>query len=573
MEIRETRKARKPVPGGIENFQELRRRGFYYVDKTGLLTEMLRNPWKVTLFTRPRRFGKTLMLDTIRSFFEIGADPTDFEGLAIAEEKELCQAHMGQYPVISISLKNVAGRDYTAALDQLRRTVQTEVERIADRLDEEQLNRRQMARLDALLDRGIAENDLQDSLRQMSQLLRSYYGKPVILLIDEYDVPLDKAFHAKRPYYDEMAGFLRGFLGGALKTNPDLHFAVLTGCLRIARESIFTGLNNFQVMTISDTDFADSFGFTAAEVREMLGYYDLTERYDTVRDWYDGYLFGDEKIFCPWDVINYVYRARRDPARALQNYWANSSGNDIIRRLIEQAGLPEKKEIEALMQGGSVRKKIQTELTYADVYQSPEHIWSILYTTGYLTRSGELPKDGDRALSLTIPNREIRQVYEDQIWEWFSRESRKQPETLREFCRAFENGDAARAEALFDEYLLDMISIRDTAARKPYREQFYHGLLLGLLRSAANGSVSSNEEAGTGYSDLIVRLRDGTSAIVIELKYAHDGNLDQAAEAALRQIQEKGYDSSLRAERFPVILHYGVACFRKSCRILLEVLK
>ena len=441
---------RKPVPGGIENFQKLRRGNFYYVDKTALICELLRRPWEVTLFTRPRRFGKTLMLDTIRSFLELGAEPSDFDGLEIERETALYQKHFGQYPVIFLTLKEVEGRTYRDALNRLRKTVCREMSRLASRMDAERLSLKQRQLLDLLTDWDMPETALQDSLRDMSELLYRYYGQNVIILIDEYDVPLDKAFHAKEPYYEEMVSFLRGFLGSALKTNPTLKFAVLTGCLRIAKESIFTGLNNFRVMTTSKAEYSDSFGFTEPEVRDMLDYYGLGNYYDSVQDWYDGYLFGNHKVFCPWDVLNYVADSRTNPGGPPDNYWVNSSGNEIVRRLIRTTHGAGKIDLERLMAGEALRKTLREELTYGDIYKSTENIWSVLYVTGYLTRAGTPAEDG--TVPLRIPNREIRQVFERQIWEWFRDETQKDPAQLSSFCQAIAYGDAETTETLFGNY-------------------------------------------------------------------------------------------------------------------------
>ena len=556
---------RKPVPGGIEFFQKLRRGNYYYVDKTPLIAGLLRNTWEVTLFTRPRRFGKTLMLDTIRSFFEIGADPEDFSGLAIAEETELCQRHLGQYPVIFLTLKSVEGRDYPYALDQFRYVIQREVSRNCKNLDRNALDAEWKAKLEILQDRNISELDMQNSLLMLSELLSVYYDKPTVILIDEYDVPLDKAYHAEHPYYKEMVSFLRSFLGGALKTNPHLHFAVLTGCLRIAKESIFTGLNNFRMITVSKQEFADSFGFTELEVRAMLDYYGLGNYYDTVQDWYDGYRFGDRKVFCPWDVINYIADCQYHPGYPPQNYWINSSGNEIIHRLVHSAGPAVRKDLECLLAGEAIYKPVREELTYEEIYSSAENIWSVMYVTGYLTQGGERLENG--ILPLVLPNREVRQIFEQQVWEWFRADSKKDPVQLSALCQAFLDGNAAEAETRFGAYLRKMVSIRDTASRSGIKENFYHGLLLGLLSAGRDWVVRSNPESGIGYADLLVEDEETDTALVLELKYAHDGNLDLAAESALAQIQAKSYDSILIAEGFSIIRHCGIGCYQKRCRI------
>ena len=560
---------RKKLPVGIENFEEFSSEDFYYVDKTLFIKELLQNWGKVNLFTRPRRFGKTLNMNMLKCFFEVGGNPALFEGLKISQEKSLCEEYMGKFPVISISLKSVDGLDVQAATAALRRVIGNEALRFKF-LSES----RQLAHDDKELYSGLVTvkdgrflmtyDILSDSLKTLSQLLYKHYGQKVILLIDEYDVPLDKAFQAG--YYDEMVNLIRNLLGNALKTNDSLYFAVLTGCLRISKESIFTGLNNLKVHTISDVRYDEFFGFTSADVDELLRFYGLTDYKDVFRDWYDGYRFGNADVYCPWDVINYCDELLANPVAPPQNYWANTSGNDLILRLLKKADQTTKDEMEELLNGGEITKKIRQELTYRDIDDSVENVWSVLYSTGYLTGKHVANEDAD-IFSLWIPNGEIRKLFSDLVQDWFREVTRSDSARINRFCAAFPAGDADTIQDMLHDYLWDSISVRDTAVRTTTKENFYHGMVLGLLRSQGTWLVKSNAETGEGYSDISVCTPERIG-IVIELKYANDGNLDAACEEALKQIESKQYAEGLKRRGMKKIIKYGMAFWGKECRVM-----
>ena len=564
-------KAKLPI--GIENFEEIRTEGFYYVDKTGLIKELLDNWGKVNLFTRPRRFGKSLNMDMLKCFFECGCDAPLFEGLNISREKEYCEKYMGSFPVVSVSLKGVSGTDYAMALGMLRFAIGNEALRFqflseSPRLsDRERAQYRQLINVDTSGRHGflMTEEVLANSLYTLCACLHKHYGRKTILLIDEYDVPLDKAQQAG--YYDDMISLIRNMFGQALKTNSSLRMAVLTGCLRITKESIFTGLNNMNIFSVTDPRFSQWFGFTAGEIREMLDYYGLAYKSEDIREWYDGYRFGSTDIYCPWDVINYVSLLLADPLAKPQAFWINTSGNDIIRRFISMATGSTRREIERLVDGESVAKPVNQNLTYRDLYKNIGNLWSVLFATGYLTQRGERE---DGALQLAIPNKEIRQIFAEQILDWFQEEARRDTPRLDAFCDSFPRGDAHTAEELFGAYLARTISVRDAGGRKGRRESFYHGVLLGLLSHREDWVLSSNAEAGEGYSDILAEDEAGTMGIVIEVKYAEDGDLEKACLEALEQIDRKGYAEGLRRNGVENILKYGIACYKKRCRILLK---
>ena len=561
---------RKKLPVGIENFEEFSSEDFYYVDKTLFIKELLQNWGKVNLFTRPRRFGKTLNMNMLKCFFEVGGNPALFEGLKISQEKSLCEEYMGKFPVISISLKSVDGLDVQAATAALRRVIGNEALRFKF-LSES----RQLAHDDKELYSGLVtvkdgrflmtDDILSDSLKTLSQLLYKHYGQKVILLIDEYDVPLDKAFQAG--YYDEMVNLIRNLLGNALKTNDSLYFAVLTGCLRISKESIFTGLNNLKVHTISDVRYDEFFGFTSADVDELLKFYGLTDYRDVLRNWYDGYRFGNADVYCPWDVINYCDELLANPSAPPQNYWANTSGNDLILRLLKRADQTTKDEMEELLNGGEIRKKIRQELTYRDIDDSVENVWSVLYSTGYLTGKHVANEDAD-IFSLWIPNGEIQKLFSDLVQDWFREVTRSDSARINRFCAAFPTGDADTIQDMLHDYLWDSISVRDTAVRTNMKENFFHGMVLGLLRSQGIWLVKSNAETGEGYSDISVCTPERIG-IVIELKYANDGNLDAACEEALKQIESKQYAEGLKRRGMKKIIKYGMAFWGKECRVVM----
>ena len=559
---------KKKLPIGIESFEEIQKEEFYYVDKTGLIEQLLEKWAKVNLFTRPRRFGKSLNMSMLKAFFEIGGDPALFEGLKILEKKELCEKYMGQFPVISISLKNVEGLTFEAAKKSLKDTLGMEARRFyflkqsAGLTDEEKESYKALIGVDGTGDFQMSDTAMEKALLTLSSLLHKHYNKSVILLIDEYDVPLDKAF--QYGYYDEMVSQIRNMFGNALKTNPDLYFAVLTGCLRISKESIFTGLNNLKVMSITDVRFDEYFGFTNVEVKDILEYYGLSEHYAEVKEWYDGYRFGNEEVYCPWDVINYCELLTVDSEAQPQNYWANTSGNAMVRRFIDKADVKTRDEIERLISGEEIVKEIHQDLTYNELDSSIENLWSVLFTTGYLTQRGQVGEDQYR---LVIPNLEIRKLFIRQIREWFRDVSRNDGETLNQFCNAFVEKNPAKIEELFGDYLWNTISIRDTASAK--KENFYHGILLGLLGYKSNWLVKSNAESGIGYSDILVEAPDNRTGIVIELKYAEKGDMDAACEEALQQIEDRDYVAKLKEDGMRNIIKYGIACYKKNCKVAL----
>lgn len=562
----------KKLPIGIDGFEKIRTNDFYYVDKTMFIAELLQNWGEVNLFTRPRRFGKSLNMSMLKSFFEIGSDKTLFEGLKITQEKALCKEYMGKFPVISISLKSVDGLSFEAASAALRTVIGNEAGRFrflleSDMLDEEDKNAyRRLIRVEMESEASYAMSDstLTDSLKTLSRLLVRHYGRKVILLIDEYDVPLDKAFQAG--YYEEMVSLIRNLFSNALKTNDDLQFSVLTGCLRISKESIFTGLNNLNVMTVSDPYFCDSFGFTDSEVKELLSYYGLENVYETVRDWYDGYQFGNASVYCPWDVIKYVQILLRDKEAEPENYWANTSENSIVRRLLSRADQTKRDEIEQLVNGGMIVKSIRQEITYKDIEASIDNVWSVLYSTGYLTSRGRLP---GKRLRLVLPNQEVKELFIELVKDWFRETTRADSSRINRFCDAFPAGDVSVIQEMLHDYLWDSISVRDAAVRMNMKENFYHGMVLGLLQSQENWLVQSNAEMGEGYSDISICTPERTG-IVIELKYADDGKLESACTNALKQIEERKYSIGLERRGMKKIIKYGMAFCGKECMVVME---
>ena len=561
------------LPIGIDSFEKIRSEGYYYVDKTGLILDLLNAGGEVNLFTRPRRFGKSLNMNMLKYFFGYGCDGRLFEGLKIAKEKELLEKYMGQFPVIALTLKDIEGSDYASAKKALCSVIGNEALRFRFLLDSERLPDSEKEQYRQLITVGgpgeppflMDDETLAGSLYLLSRLLYRHYGQKTIILIDEYDVPLDKA--QRLGYYDDMVGIIRRLFGRALKTNENLSFAVLTGCLRIAKESIFTGLNNFSVFSVTDVRYDEHFGFSDREVLELLGNYGLEQKYSLVREWYDGYRFGNADVYCPWDVINYVSLLRADPDALPRAFWINTSGNDILRRFLQMAKLRTRRELERLVDGESVPKKINQELTYRDLYASIDNLWSVLFTTGYLTQRGTA--DGETWL-LSIPNLEIRKIFVDQIMTWFQEDARKDTPKLDAFCEAFAKGDASAVEQLFCGYLQRTISIRDTSVRKNQKESFYHGILLGLLSYREDWDVYSNAESGNGFGDILVETEDQRMGIVIELKCPVDGVLETACEKALAQIEEKGYEKRLRLDGMETILKYGIACRKKECRVRLN---
>ena len=551
------------LPVGIDNFEKIRRNNFYYIDKTRLVEQALHNWSEVTLFTRPRRFGKTLGMSMLRSFFEIGTDKSLFDGLYISQNKSLCDEHMGKYPVIFLTLKGVEGLTFADAKMMLKSILSTEMDRHYYLKTSEALTDEDKAYFVKMLT-GTDEN-INDSLRKLSQLLYKHYGKNVVILIDEYDVPLDKAY--QNGYYHEMVSLIRGLFGQALKTNDYLQFAILTGCLRISKESIFTGLNNFKVLSIMDTRFDEQFGFTDSEVEELLAAYNLDSHFTEIKEWYDGYHFGNADVYCPWDVINYVDLLRFEPTAKPQDFWSNSSGNALVRSFIDKADVQTKDEIERLIAGEYIEKEISQELTYDEIDKSIANLWSVLFTTGYLTKQG-VTDDG--RVRLSIPNREIKNLFIKKIREWFSDTTANDGKTLEQFCNAFVDKDTEKIEELFGDYLWNTISIRDTAVAKDKKENFYHGILLGLLGYKASWLIKSNTESGTGYSDILVEVPKNRTGIVIELKYAENGDMDAACDEALKQIEEKSYLDKLKQDGMRNFIKYGIACFKKDCKVVVS---
>ena len=573
----------KKLPIGIENFEDMIKENYYYVDKTGLLKQLLNEHGLVNLFTRPRRFGKSLNMSMLKYFFEIGNDQAIFEGLEISKDKELCDQYQGKFPVISVSLKGAKAGNYEDAKAMMKYIMAAESRRLYDRMSGDKLSEKQKEQMKSLMSDNMKDTELMTALWILSSILKEYYGKKVIILIDEYDVPLDKAF--ENNYYNEMIILLRNMLKQSLKTNDNLYMAVLTGCLRIARESIFTGLNNFNIFSITDQYFDEYFGFTDKEVKEILQYYKVPEAFEQTKKWYDGYRFGNTDIYCPWDVINHCRALKVEPDATPQPYWINTSGNYIVKRFIEKANQQTRREIEQLIEGKAIQKEITSlkdeidristdteykeirlELTYNELDSTIENLWSVLFATGYLTQQG---KPQGRTYSLIIPNESIRQIFIEQIQEWFKETTRKDENRLKDFCKAFEEGNAEAIEEQFNNYLMKTISIRDTFTTK--KENFYHGVLLGLLSYDPDWYITSNQESGDGYSDIMIEAEQARIGIIIEVKYAENiKTLDKACQKALKQIKEKNYDQKLEEEGYETILNYGIACYKKRCKVLVD---
>ena len=559
---------RKKLPVGIDSFEKLRREDFYYVDKTRLIIDLLKNWGEVNLFTRPRRFGKTLNMSMLKSFFEIGTDKTLFDGLAISEEKELCEAYMGKFPVVFVSLKDVDGLTFENAYGKLRDILRAEISRLSFLMQSEQIAEDDKYSFERFLREQDTPDDVQKSLKMLSGLLYQHYGQKVILLIDEYDVPLDKAF--QHGYYKEMVALIRSLFSRALKTNDFLQFAVLTGCLRVSKESIFTGLNNFDVNSIIDVEHDEQFGFTEAEVQELLQYYDREAAAPVMKAWYDGYRFGNADVYCPWDVINYAKKLLANPQAEPQAFWINSSGNDLVKRFVDKADKTTQDEIERLIAGEAIEKAVRLELTYGEVDNSIDNLWSVLFTTGYLTQAGRVERG---VYKLIIPNREVREVFVFQIQEWFKNTVVRDEKPMQAFCQAFLDGNAEEIQRRLTIILGKMISILDTKAKDDQKENFYHGLLLGLLRSEPNWLILSNVESGEGFSDILIEPEDPDAGMVIEVKYSPTlAGMESACQAAMAQIKEKHYDERLRNEGRENIAAFGIAFWKKRCRVCFEKL-
>ena len=562
---------RLKLPVGIENFEEIRRNQYYYIDKTKLIEQLFDSLGKVSLFTRPRRFGKTLNMSMLKSFFEIGTDPSLFDGLYISKNQNLCKQHLGQYPVIFLSLKGVEGLSFSEARRRCIQLIKREVERFYVLKESQRLldiDKIKYCQLLEMKDQPEEVDIIISSIKTLSDLLYKHYGKKAVILIDEYDVPLDKAF--QYGYYREMVHFIRGLLGEVLKTNDSLAFAALTGCLRVSKESIFTGLNNFKILSITDTRFDEQFGFTDTEVRTLLSDYQMEDRFAEVKEWYDGYHFGNADVYCPWDVVNFVDRAKDDRDARPEAYWINTSGNELVKRFIDKANKTTKSEIERLINGEAIEKELRLELTYEEIDQSIENLWSVLFTTGYLTQTGK-PKDG--AYRLIIPNREVREVFRLQINEWFKKSIFSNTERLTAFWKAFEEGDTEGIEQYLNRILSNSISVFDTKARKEEKESSYHNLLVGILTGNADWLVKSNVEAGEGFADIIVETDDPDEGIVVELKYTKNfDELKAASQKALDQIRDRRYQEYLLNDDRKNIRLYGIAFCKKRCCAISEKL-
>lgn len=555
---------KRKLPIGIENFEQIIKDDFYYVDKTGLISELLRNWGMVNLFTRPRRFGKSLNMSMLEHFFSVEGDKSIFDGLKISKDKKLCEEYMGKHPVISISLKGINAASYEAAFELTVKTIKGAVQKAGFLKMSDKLGEDEKKEYRAILDENMSEATLFWSLKNLSELLEKHYETKVILLIDEYDVPLAKAF--ENGYYDKMVFLIRNLLEQTLKTNNSLKFAVMTGCMRISKESIFTGLNNLKVLSITDERFDEYFGFTDEDVKEMLRYYDREDHYEEMRNWYDGYRFGSTDVYCPWDVLNHCDKIKENAAAFPENYWVHTSSNEAVKKIIQMSGnITTKREIERLLAGEEIVKEIRQELTYQEMYQSVENIWSLLFMTGYLTQRQRLDASHYK---LAIPNLEVRDIFKTQIMEYFKEGVAKDGDTLKQLCDALKGGDAEKVERLFEGYLKKTISIRDTFVEKSLKESFYHGILLGILGVKEDWGVFSNRETGDGYSDIMIETEDSEMGIIIEIKYAGDGNLLNACEKALKQVEETKYEETLLENGVEKILKYGIACYMKHCKVM-----
>lgn len=556
---------KKMLPVGIENFEEIRTEGYYYVDKTRMIKDLLTRRSKVSLFTRPRRFGKSLNMSMLQHFFEIGCDKSLFDGLAISEETELCNNYMGQFPVISISLKGINAIDYEGARRLAVQVINAEARRLRFLLDSDKLAPEDKEIFSLLLKREMDDDTLTCSLKSLSELLYKHHGRKAIILIDEYDVPLDKA--NEQGYYDQMIFLIRNMFEQAFKTNDSLYFAILTGCLRVAKESIFTGLNNPKILSITSVRYDEYFGFTDDEVRNLLDYYGMNDKYVEIKNWYDGYRFGNVDVYCPWDVISYCDDLLDDENAEPQDYWSNTSSNEVVRRLLEMSKPETRDDIERLIAGETITKKVNEELTYKELYNKIDHVWSVLFTTGYLTQRGKRPEN---MWTLAIPNREILNIFMENISDWVQVKAAENSSRRAALCEAFRTADAKTVQRIFSENLNETISIRDTAIRKDLKENFYHGFLLGLLRHREDWKVISNRESGKGYADIVIESQTEKLGIVIEVKYSDDGNLDAGCAKALQQILDEDYLSQPRLDGMTKIIKCGIACHVKDCKVVFE---
>ena len=557
------------LPIGIDNFEKIRRNGFYYVDKTSLIEQLFSNWGEVNLFTRPRRFGKTLNMSMLKYFFEIGTDRSLFDGLHISSNEKICSEHMGKYPVIFLSLKNAEGLNFDTAKYQMVELIAREAERFSFLAEDANLSDRDRDKYNALTAFAdgryqMSDDVLYGSLQTLSELLYKHFNQKTVILIDEYDVPLDKAF--QHGYYREMVALIRAMFGRALKTNEALAFAVLTGCLRVSKESIFTGLNNFKILSITDSRFDEQFGFTDEEVQRLLADYHLEARFSETKEWYDGYRFGNVDVYCPWDVINHIDRIKDDPNARPEAYWINTSGNDLVKRFVDKANRTTRNEIEQLIAGNAIEKMLRLDLTYDEIDNSIENLWSVLFTTGYLTQAG-MTEDG--AYRLVIPNREICEVFKLQIQEWFKKSIFSNTEQLTAFWNAFEEGNTDGVEIYLNRIMSNSISVFDIKTGEGKKEISYHNLLVGILTGNADWLVKSNVEAGEGFADIIVETEDPNAGIVVELKYTKDyDEMEQACRAALDQINDRRYQEYLLNDGRKDITLYGIAFCKKRCKAM-----
>ena len=559
------------LPVGIDNFEKIRQNGFYYVDKTSLIEQLFSNWGEVNLFTRPRRFGKTLNMSMLKYFFEIGTDRSLFDGLHICANEKICSEHMGKYPVIFLSLKNAEGLNFDTAKYQMVELIAREAERFPFLAKDTNLSDRDREKyrvLTAFADGHYQMSDdvLCGSLQTLSELLYKHFNQKTVILIDEYDVPLDKAF--QHGYYREMVALIRAMFGRALKTNEALAFAVLTGCLRDSKESIFTGLNNFKILSITDSRFDEQFGFTDKEVQKLLADYHLEARFSETKEWYDGYRFGNVDVYCPWDVINHIDRIKDDPNARPEAYWINTSGNDLVKRFVDKANRTTRNEIEQLIAGNAIEKMLRLDLTYDEIDNSIENLWSVLFTTGYLTQTG-MTEDG--AYRLVIPNREIREVFKLQIQEWFKKSIFSNTEQLTAFWKAFEEGNTDGVEMYLNRIMSNSISVFDIKTGEGKKEISYHNLLVGILTGNADWLVKSNVEAGEGFADIIVETEDPNAGIIVELKYTKNyDEMEQACKAALDQINDRRYQEYLLNDGRKDITLYGIAFCKKRCKAMVS---
>lgn len=557
---------KSPLPIGIEDFKELIDNNYYYVDKTVLVKELLDNRSKVSLFTRPRRFGKTLGLSMLKYFFEkvYGQDGKEennrylFEGLNIMNAGQEYTRQLGQYPVISLSLKSAKQPDFPRAYTMLKRQIANEFRRhryIADKLEESDRER-----FYSIMRETAEESSYLDALAFLSRILKDIYNKNTIILLDEYDVPLENAYF--NGFYEQMTDFIRSLFESALKTNPNLEFAVITGCLRVTKESIFTGLNNLKMVSILDVNYSEYFGFTQLEVEQMLQAYEITGRQDEVKSWYNGYCFGKSEVYNPWSIIMYVDSLRQDKEAKPRPYWANTSSNSIVRELIEHADNSVKQEMENLIEGGTVEKPVHEEITYEDIYKTVDNLWNFLFFTGYLKKVGERLEDVTTYVTLGIPNLEVKYIYKNTILTWF--ESQIRQKDLTGLYKALLNKESKQLEKELSKNLMETISFYD------YREDYYHGFLGGLLKMMEGYTIKSNRESGLGRSDLqLLSAPYEGKAVIIELKIADTyAELEEKAVVALEQIEEKRYDAELKLEGYHEFIKYGISFYKKLCRVI-----